>query len=260
MAELFKTQFFAVLKQAMGRTVKKYWLTGVLPVFRDGISPLTATTVISGLPMYNDLCGLTEDDVHTITKAYLGKTPQLDARLHEMKRWFGGYRFCRQDSGDDRRILYNPHQVFRHLEFATDHTLIHGESNATHSSTVLEALGNVNLLTDFFMAAHGNTLSPVIHSEFGPREMTLQVNDKRKPSDWIPSNLNKTVRTLLYYFGVLSYHPKDDILYIPNATMRRFVSPAKPLKSFFSAFVSHSLDAAYEITWRYNQETQIQWT
>jgi hypothetical protein len=34
-AKLFKTHFLAIMKQVCGRVVKKYWLTGVLPVFCD---------------------------------------------------------------------------------------------------------------------------------------------------------------------------------------------------------------------------------
>jgi hypothetical protein len=77
----------------MGRVVHKYWLTGVLPAFRDGISPLTATEDISMWPEYNNACGLTEDKVRTIAKAYLSGD-ELEQELQTINSWYGGYKFC----------------------------------------------------------------------------------------------------------------------------------------------------------------------
>jgi Predicted AAA-ATPase len=63
---ILKPQFFGVIKRRCGDSVAKYWVTGVLPAFRDGISPLTATRVISFDEKYQSLCGFTQKDVDAI--------------------------------------------------------------------------------------------------------------------------------------------------------------------------------------------------
>lgn len=72
-ADLFKSQFFSIIKNAVSEhIIIKYWLTGVLPAFRDGISPLTALNIISFQPQCHRLCGLTDAEVQSITQVYLG--------------------------------------------------------------------------------------------------------------------------------------------------------------------------------------------
>ena len=61
-------EFFAVIKGSCGTAVDKYWITGVLPAFRDGISPLSAMDIISFDKQYNSLCGFTENDVKAIVE------------------------------------------------------------------------------------------------------------------------------------------------------------------------------------------------
>jgi hypothetical protein len=215
-AEVFHNRFFSVLKKAMGGPVMKYWLTGVLPVFRDGISPLTAVTPIWTWSNYNGLCGLTGNEVRVIAKAYLGDFPDLEKHLDEMKRWFDGYRFF--SSGVKAPTLYNPQEVFIHLESfrANDQCVaISEEINATHSSMVLDALDGVELLPDFFMAAHSNRLPNLIKKSIGPRELVLKHDEQ-------------LTRTLLYYFGVLTFNSEMNTLCLPNRTMKRLVSSEFP--------------------------------
>ena len=85
---MMKTGFFAIMKQACARgLVQKYWLTGVLPAFRDAISPLIESKVISTLPEYNGLCGLTDAEVRTIAKTYLVILPTW---MENFRRSSGG--------------------------------------------------------------------------------------------------------------------------------------------------------------------------
>jgi hypothetical protein len=64
--ELIKSEFLGIIKESCGTSVAKYWLTGVLPAFRDGVSSLTATELISSDERYQSLCGLTQEDVNAI--------------------------------------------------------------------------------------------------------------------------------------------------------------------------------------------------
>jgi hypothetical protein len=216
-AELFKTQFFAVMKQAMGSIVKKYWLTGVLPAFRDGISPLSATRIISTLPEYNGVCGLTEDEVYTIAKTYLASTHtavQLDAVFQDLKRWYNGYRFsC--SSRDKLPTQYNPQLVFTHLRALQGNYGINPfeEVNAIHTATVLEAIGTDPELPfeEFYLSAVAGKLEMEVMTEFGAAELR-QVGKHKKITG-----------SLLYYFGVFTYGKERRGLRIPNVTMQHLV-------------------------------------
>jgi hypothetical protein len=206
-----ETNFFTVMKQAAARgVVQKYWLTGVLPVFRNGISPLSAVFPISSLPQYHGLCGLTDDEVRSIAEAYLGNSPQFEAHLAEIKRWFNGYSFCKPT--DTTVTLYNPHQVFAHLQYfhSSSHHTIGDEISATHSSKVLDSIRKTNPTPDFFVDALYNKLPDDTMPDVTAADLEL-------------GKKNNLTLTLLYYFGVLTFHSTGK-LGTPNATMRRFVS------------------------------------
>jgi hypothetical protein len=93
---VLKAEFFGVIKRACGESVQKYWLTGVLPAFWDGISPPTATCVISFDSQYQSLCGFTQEDVKAIVSRALHHFPEKeqDLALTALKRWYNGYKFC----------------------------------------------------------------------------------------------------------------------------------------------------------------------
>lgn len=209
-----ETNFFTIMKQAAARgVVQKYWLTGVLPVFRNGISPLSSVFPISSLPQYHGVCGLTNDEVRTITEAYLGNSPQLDAHLAEIKRWFNGYRFCKQSNATMTMTLYNPHQVFTHLQYFHSSNHLHtigDETSAIHSSRVLDSIRLTNPEPDFFVNALYNKLPDDTMPDVTAADLELGKKD------------NLTL-TLLFYFGVLTFQSPRE-LGTPNATMRRFVS------------------------------------
>jgi Predicted AAA-ATPase len=213
----FKARFFAIIKQQMGFSIQKYWLTGVLPAFRDGISPLSATKSISMSPRYNAACGLTEDEVRTIAKAYLASThdeTQLDKELEIMKRWFSGHRFSPSGDGANVSLLYNPQLVFTRLETVSlqaGYVYPDPEFSLTHIASTLNAIkeeGDLNGY-DLLPLLSGNLRANIAH-EFGVPEVKLI--GRSADSTW----------TLLYYFGIITHGQGKD-LGIPNLTMRRLV-------------------------------------
>jgi hypothetical protein len=104
----FTSSFFGIIKDAVSRNiVVKYWLTGVLPAFRDGISPLSATRTLSKDPMFHGLCGLTDAEVRTIAEDYL-PSHGMAAVMHELQQWHNGHRFCLANTGESIQPLYNP--------------------------------------------------------------------------------------------------------------------------------------------------------
>jgi len=219
--DILKSEFFSIMKQSSGTSVAKYWLTGVLPAFRDGISPLTATELISFEERYRSLCGLTQEDVDAIVTRVLRDLPESDpgSILNSLKRWYNGYRFGPASSCAKDLTVYNPQQVFVHLR-----NIISGrpplsyaeEVNAVHTSVVLSAVGETgpvtihSLLSMLFCSeAEGKILT-----EFSFAEVTQDVKIRSSNVTW----------SLLYYLGVVTLHERSGYLCAPNRTMVELVS------------------------------------
>jgi hypothetical protein len=219
-ADLFKTQFFSVLKRVTGLVVRKYWLTGVLPAFRDGISPLSATSVISMLPQYHGLCGLTKEEVESIATRYLGSThtpDQINGKLVLMKSWYNGYIFCppEHDTSLSPSRLFNPQLVFTHLRAISRKSAWlnpRKEANATHSAIVLSAMTGRGVTSFDLGSSLSGDLDVIIMNEFGPRELKGLGEDHHLT--W----------SLLYYLGVITHNDDKAGMRVPNASMRFLVS------------------------------------
>jgi hypothetical protein len=147
-AEFFKTQFFAVMKQATSTVIHKYWVTGVLPVFREAASPLAAITIIPNAPGYNGLCGFTDAEVRAIAQSYLSayQPRELETALNTMKKWYSGYKFFRGKAEAEAESLQNPELIFNHLRDLASKELQVApleEIGALHMSRVLAALPDI---------------------------------------------------------------------------------------------------------------------
>jgi len=213
---LFKSEFFRIIKDMVAQNiVVKYWLTGVLPAFRDGLSPLTAARVISGVREFHGLCGLTGAEVQTVAEAYLSRSlgPQeLTEALHEVRQWYNGYRFCKTKT-HPIDPLYNPQLVFTHLRGLAAREPIEprDEIEAPHTASVLNAIpkdGDSSFF-DVFTQASSSSLESEVRAQFTADDVQM-----RYP--WV-------TQTLLYYFGVFTYAETSRFLTIPNRTMRRLV-------------------------------------
>jgi hypothetical protein len=213
----FKTQLFSVLKSACSDVVEKYWLTGVLPVFRDGISPLSQTVIISRMEYFNSCCGLTEDEVRIITSDYLTSThadDDISTVIQDMKMWYGGYRFCPPTSASS--VLYNPHAVFAHLSAVGLGSRPQDQFSSTHSDNALKAIskrGDVSV--DDFLPLLSSELGTEMATAFGVDD--VQQVGHRASITW----------GLLYHYGVITQSEKDGFLVIPNRSMRILVCPCR---------------------------------
>jgi hypothetical protein len=213
-AEFFKTSFFAIMKQATSTVVDKYWITGVLPVFRDGISPLNATQIISDKPGYNDLCGLTDTEVREIAQSYLSHIGdrELENVVGMLKRWYNGYLFCRKKHEPPVDSLYNPQLIFNHLRGLANKEVQLApleEINVAHMSSVLEAIpdtGEASFLGLYLSMIASNIKTEVAH-QFGAAEVHHRVKDAS--ITW----------ALLFFFGVLTHAGDGRSLKVPNVTM-----------------------------------------
>ncbi|KAF9368308.1 hypothetical protein BGX21_006659, partial [Mortierella sp. AD011] len=123
----FKENLFSILKEGCsitslneyGVVISKYFLTGVTPAFRAGISPLTSAAIISNKPSLQGICGFSETEVTAIVKHYLRLNGQeAEPLLHSIRRLYNGYCFALTDYGESSSrlpLVYNPHLVFHYL-------------------------------------------------------------------------------------------------------------------------------------------------
>ena len=110
----FKGALFSLLKETNGTCISKYFLTGVLPAFRSGMSPLTATPMTSESPEFQGICGLTDQQVKLLAKTFLGlddSNPALDSICWTMKKYYNGYYFA-NSSDHGLELRYNPELVY----------------------------------------------------------------------------------------------------------------------------------------------------
>ena len=191
--------------------INKYFLTGVLPAFRAGISPLAETVIISDELSLHGVCGFTGDEVKVIIQHYLGKTEQeVDSIVHTMKKLYNGYFFSSlgyDESDPQPPLIYNPHMVFHYVRKFGINGIVTTpeESTAVHSTAILKSIADVG--------------------EFSVRDLTelvttgsIQTNIKREFgfADLLNVGKDRTLTlSLLHYLGVLTYGPAGD-LRIPN--------------------------------------------
>lgn len=213
----FTSSFFGVLKSAVSQDiVVKYWLTGVLPAFRNGISPLSATRILSKTPQFHGLCGFTDAEVRTIAESYLPSTSKsydIEAVMHELQQWHNGYRFCQAPMGEVIEPLYNPQLVCAHLE-----SLVKGHSTrpddeleALHTTNVLNSIDKSTFREIFLLAASAKLDSTTVKHQFSAEEFR-----GAEENSWL-------THTLLFFFGIFTFAESGKFLKIPNKTVQTLV-------------------------------------
>lgn len=227
LGQILKESFFGVIKRYCGTFVGKYWLTGVLPAFRDGFSPLTATEVLSLDERYESLCGFTQEDVNAIVTRALPENERASA-LDSLKRWYNGYQFSPTLPGSKNIRLYNPQLVFTHLRKFVSGSAPPSpidEANAVHSAAVLSGVSEKGPVTisDLTGMLVSKTDASIL-TELSFRESMQEHETRSQNVTW----------SLLYYLGLVTFHkdlgPREGVYYLcaPNSTMVHLVSPGIP--------------------------------
>ncbi|KAI8345922.1 hypothetical protein B0O80DRAFT_471260 [Mortierella sp. GBAus27b] len=218
----FNSNFFSILKQGCGMksnggsgvVIDKYFLTGVIPAFRGGISPLTATTIVSHHAKLHGICGFTDEEVKALTKHYLGMDDQaVTPIVHVMKRLYNGYCFMisSDEAGMDQTRLYNPHLVFHYLSNYRNDGFVAKpeESAAVHTTTILKSISDMGEFSveDLMDIVVSGSVTTSIMTEFGFSD--LQKVGKERKITW----------SLMFYLGVLTLGTKGT-LRIPNDVIK----------------------------------------
>ncbi|RUS27825.1 hypothetical protein BC938DRAFT_482686, partial [Jimgerdemannia flammicorona] len=219
--QYFKESFFAPLKEGCGdlggrnAIISKYFLTGVTPAFRAGISPLAEAIIVSDERELHGICGFTENEVKTIVQHYLRKDEQgADGIIHTMRKLYNGYYFASSDydeSDPQPPLLYNPHLVFHYVRKYDSNGIVAKpqESIAVHSTHVLKSISDIGEFSvdDLLELMMSGSVESKINTEFGFADL-LSIGKDRS-----------ITLSLLIYLGVLTRGPKGN-LRIPNEVMK----------------------------------------
>ncbi len=209
--------FFNVLKGAadeMDTGVSRMFITGVSPVTMDDVtSGFNIGRNISLLPAFNEVLGFTGRDVVEILDYYQSKgmrSPGRDEILNIMKEWYDNYCFSPKTSGklfNTDMVLYFINNLFESGEYPYDMI----DQNA---KTDYEKLRHL-LVLHKRLNGNFNRLSEIIEKEVIVANVATSFPVKRllKPINFI---------SLLYYFGLLSYSNKDELM-IPNRTVKKLM-------------------------------------
>ena len=225
--QFFKESFFAPLKEGCGglggrnAIISKYFLTGVTPAFRAGISPLAEAIIVSDEAELHGICGFTENEVRTIVQHYLRKDEQeADSITHSMRKLYNGYYFAgsNYDESDPQPpLLYNPHLVFHYIRKYNSNGIVAKpqESTAVHSTHVLKSISDVGefSVNDLLELMISGSVESKINTEFGFADLLSIGKDK------------SVTFSLLLYLGVLTYGPNGN-LRIPNEVIKTEVCVA----------------------------------
>jgi len=235
--DFFKMNLFSNFKEAVGDgptgCVSKYFLTGVLPAFRSGMSPLTATNIISESPKYHGICGFTEKQVETITRAYLdqgsgdpnskdsGSQDQssleqvISGACWAMKRYYNGYSFT--TLGNEER-LYNPLLVHYYLSMIKEGEVVANpeQSPAVHAVNLLKLIADTGRFSSDdiieLMMVGSLPVTGGVQNEFSFIDVMQQVGKDRSAT-----------LSLLFHLGILTHAGKAGQPYqlrIPNEVMK----------------------------------------
>lgn len=223
----FKENLFSILKEGCSTTsmndygviISKYFLTGVTPAFRAGISPLTATAIVSNNRSLHGICGFSESEVKAIVKHYLRMNDQeAEPLLHSIRRLYNGYCFAMSgydESSPPLPLVYNPHLVLHYLSNFQNEGFVANpeESIAVHSTTILKSIADMGefSVNDLVELIVSKSIQSKIKSEFGYSEL-LSVGKDREIT-W----------SLLFYLGILTLSP-DGSLRVPNDIKKSEVS------------------------------------
>jgi Predicted AAA-ATPase len=219
----FKANLFAPLKRGYNDPdvgcISKYFITGVLPAFRGGLSPLTAITMLSNKRGFHGICGLDDEQVKVLTRAYL--QDKLDDKLlddlcDDLRKFYGGYCFA---SGGDLKRLHNPNFIYEYL-FQYDPRQKErdevGNTTSTHSAKILKLVadtGAFSVADIVELRVKGYVeLKEALMSDFTFIDLLC-----------LTGKDNHLTFSLLMYIGALSYGVQPQVLLIPNEVSKEMV-------------------------------------
>jgi hypothetical protein len=209
--------FFSVLKGAVDEVD-----TGISRMFITGVSPVTMDDVTSGFnigrnlslhPAFNEVLGLTEPNLMEMLTYYRDNgfaLPDLNETVALMKVWYGSYRFSKTAGTH----LFNTAMVLYFL------------NNFLELETIPDEMIDQNVKMDYGKLRHLVVLDRQLNGNFSHLRSIIESGGIRggiAPSFPVEELIKpKNFISLLYYFGLLTYHQEDELI-IPNRSVQHLM-------------------------------------
>ena len=217
-SEAVYKQFFKTLKtgtSGIDAPVKKIFVTGVSPLaFYDLTSGFNIGTNITTAEAFNDILGVTEEEVGSMVACY-GLEDRQDMIRERIRHWYNGYRFNRDipyTIFNTDMILYYFNtllQTCREPEELIDVNIRSDYAKIRYLvQTDRQLNGNFSVLNE--LLANGKVETYGIKSSFSAFEMKDRDN----------------FVSLLFYLGLISIEKYEKLAYylaIPNQTVRKIL-------------------------------------
>ncbi len=232
--------FYAVIKENMGTIIDRFFATGICPITLNSMTTgFNIATDLSRDYLFNEMIGLTHEEVKSLIKEIVKKEEQEDA-YNLMIEYYDGYLF----NEDAKERVFNATLVMYFLDYYENY------------DSIPKSLYDANIIVNYdkidnLLKLQNNNFYPEITNEIlKNNEINGVIIDKFN----LAENVNKnTLINLLYYFGCLTvsrYDPlKAKIVFkVPNKVMEDTYENyfIKLLESKNIVFVDSKLDKARE--------------
>ena len=217
---ILKTLFKIVKASASEGKISRVFITGVSPVvLSDMTSGYNVATSIYLEPRFNELCGLTQEELTPLVAQVLNECGQDSSQQtsvsETLRQFYNGYRFCHRT---ERPLMYNPTLCFyflRHyqLECEPPRQILDGNL-AMDAGRIryIAALPNGHSIIGQIVDDEHPIALQALENQFGVEKLREVQQDSRY------------MLSLLYFFGVLTIRDIGElgkmVLGVPNLVIR----------------------------------------
>lgn len=217
---ILKTLFKIVKASASEGKISRVFITGVSPVvLSDMTSGYNVATSIYLEPRFNELCGLTQEELTPLVAQVLNECGQDSSQQtsvsETLRQFYNGYRFCHRT---ERPLMYNPTLCFyflRHyqLECEPPRQVLDGNL-AMDAGRIryIAALPNGHSIIGQIVDDEHPIALQALENQFGVEKLREVQQDSRY------------MLSLLYFFGVLTIRDIGElgkmVLGVPNLVIR----------------------------------------
>ncbi|MEN9423934.1 MAG: hypothetical protein RL122_1317 [Pseudomonadota bacterium] len=217
---ILKTLFKIIKASASEGKISRVFITGVSPVvLSDMTSGYNVATSIYLEPRFNELCGLTQEELtplvaQVLTECGQDQTEQASV-LETLRQFYNGYRFCHRT---ERPLMYNPTLCFyflRHYQQECEPPRKILDGNLAMDAgriRYMAALPNGHSIIDQIMNDEHPVMLQELENQFGVEKLREVQQDSRY------------MLSLLYFFGVLTIRDIGElgklVLGVPNLVIR----------------------------------------
>jgi len=233
-ASLYK-QFFTLLKGGAGAEnspLKKMFITGVTPMtMYDVTSGFNIGSNISTQPNFNDMVGITSDELNILLN-YYNLDKKIDREL--LKTWYNNYRF----SEDTEQTIYNTDMILYYIKNIIKYNKPPKELIDINVRSDYSTLQNI-IYTNNKLNGNFETIKSLIGGE------TVSLSSLVQDFSALDISNEENFKSLLFYLGLITIDSVGlEIAFkVPNETIKRididFLKGALVSKNIFTPRTDH---------------------